>query len=182
MSAADALPVYQHRERHAIGVAAPAETALAAARETRLDELPVVRMLFRLRGLRKAPSGPLWDAMAAEGFRLHGEDTLVGIGKPWRLRGSMREFDDFAAFDQPGYAKMALDLAYADGRLVTETRVLLTSAEARRAFLPYWLVIRPFSGLTRRSWLRAAKRRAEAEGRTRLESVDGVRPQQKQSG
>lgn len=25
-----------------------------------------------------------------------------------------------------------------------------------------WLVIRPFSGLTRRSWLRAAKRRAES--------------------
>jgi len=57
---------------------------------------------------------------------------------------------------------MAMDLRYADGRLQTETRVLLTSPDARRAFRAYWLVIRPFSGLTRRSWLRAAKLRAEA--------------------
>ena len=182
MSAADALPDYHHRERHAIAVAAPAQTALAAAREARLDELPVVRILFRLRGLRKAPGGPLWEAMAAEGFRPHGGDTLVAIGKPWRLKGSMLRFDDFTVFAEPGYAKMALDLTYADGRLVTETRVLLTSAQARRAFLPYWLVIRPFSGLTRRSWLRAAKRRAEAEGRTGLESVDSLRPRHKQIG
>ena len=48
------------------------------------------------------------------------------------------------------------------GRLTTETRVLLTDARARRRFRLYWLVVRPMSGLVRRSWLRAAKRRAEA--------------------
>ena len=46
-------------------------------------------------------------------------------------------------------------------RLETETRVFLTDAAARRRFGAYWLVVRPFSGLTRRLWLRAAKRRAE---------------------
>ena len=162
VSAADALPEYHHREHHSIVVAAPAEKALAAARETRLEDLPVVRALFRLRGLRKAPSGALWDAMVAEGFRPHGGDTLVAVGKPWRPRGDLREVDDFTGFDEPGYAKMAMDLTYADGRLQTETRVLLTSPDARRAFRAYWLVIRPFSGLTRRSWLRAAKLRAES--------------------
>ena len=153
--------MYHHRELHSIAVEAPAERALAAAKETRLEELPVVRALFRLRGLRKAPSGALWDAMRATSFVPHGENTLVAVGKPWRPRGGMLVVEDFAAFDEPGYAKMAVDLRYVDGRLVTETRVFLTSRDARRRFRAYWLVIRPFSGLTRRSWLRAAKRRAE---------------------
>ena len=34
---------------------------------------------------------------------------------------------------------------------------------ARRRFGAYWLVIRPFSGLVRRRWLHAAKRRAERD-------------------
>ncbi len=35
------------------------------------------------------------------------------------------------------------------------------TAASRRRFAAYWLVVRPFSGFTRRSWLKAAKRRAE---------------------
>lgn len=63
---------------------------------------------------------------------------------------------------------MAMELrAVPDGdgaRLETETRIYLTDASARRRFGAYWLVIRPFSGLTRRGWLRAAKKRAEDVG------------------
>jgi hypothetical protein len=63
---------------------------------------------------------------------------------------------------------MAMDLrAVPEGegaRLETETRICLTDASARRRFGAYWLVIRPFSGLIRRSWLRAAKKRAEDIG------------------
>ena len=44
---------------------------------------------------------------------------------------------------------------------MTETRVQLTDEAARRAFRRYWFVVRLFSGLVRRSWLAAAKRRAE---------------------
>ena len=55
-----------------------------------------------------------------------------------------------------------MDFHGEDGRLVTETRVRLTDETARRSFRGYWLVVRPFSGLVRRSWLKAAKRRAES--------------------
>lgn len=166
MSAADALPRYHHRERHWIRVAAPPERALAAAKEVRLAELPLARLLFRLRRLgATAPDGRMWDLFAANSFALLGDDTFVLIGKPWRLRGGLRREVDFASFDEPGYAKMALDLrAVPDGdgcRLATETRVLLTDAAARRRFALYWLLIRPFSGLVRRTWLRAARSRAE---------------------
>lgn len=166
MSVQDALPVFHHHERHAIRVAASPERALAAAREARLDDVPLVRLLFRLRGLRASPRGPVWEALLAEGFQPLGDDTVVLVGKPWSPRGNLRRVDDFVAFAEPGYAKMALDLrAVPDGdgaRLETETRIYLTDAHARRRFGAYWLVVRPFSGLVRRSWLKAAKRRAES--------------------
>jgi hypothetical protein len=161
---ADALPVYHHGEHHSIRVAASPEQALAAARQVSFAELPLVRTLVRLRGLG-AGSGPVWDALVAAGFQPFGDDTIVLVGRPWSRGGGRRRVDDFVAFAEPGWAKMALDLrAFPDGtgaRIETETRVFLTDRSARRRFAPYWLAIRPFSGLIRRSWLRAAKRRAE---------------------
>jgi len=166
VSVHDALPVYHHVERHEIRVAASPERALAAAREARLDDVPLVRLLFKLRGLRSAPKGPIWEALLAEGFQPMGDDTVVLVGRPWSPKGGTRRVEDFVAFAEPGYAKMAMDLRAvpeADGsRLETETRVYLTDASARRRFRAYWLVVRPFSGLVRRSWLKAAKRRAES--------------------
>jgi hypothetical protein len=165
MSVASALPQYHHRERHSIHVAATPEAALAAARETRLEDVRIVAALFRLRGLRTEVRGPVWATMQAEGFRPFDDETLTLIGRPWSPRGGARPDADFASFAEPGYAKMALDLRAGedgDGALLeTETRVYLTDAGSRRRFAAYWLVIRPFSGLTRRLWLRAAKRRAE---------------------
>lgn len=165
MTVADALPVYHHRERHSIRVDAPPDAALAAAKEVRLEEVPLVEVLIRLRGFRPARRAAVWSALQARGFRLHDPDTLVLVGRPWLPAGGLRDVADFDRFDEPGWAKMAVDLrALPDAggaRLETETRILLTDASARRRFAAYWLVIRPFSGLIRRSWLRAAKRRAE---------------------
>lgn len=168
LSLADALPVYHHNERHAIRVAATPERALAAAREACLEDVPLVSLLFKLRGLRAAPRGRIWDALLAVGFQPLGEETLVLVGKPSSKGGNLLRVDDFVTFAEPGYAKMALDLRAApdgDGaRLETETRIYLTDAPARRRFGAYWIAIRPFSGLTGRGWLKAAKRRAEGVG------------------
>lgn len=165
MSVHDALAVYHHHERHTIRVSATPERALAAAREARVEDVPLVSLLLKLRGLGAASRGPLWDALLAQGFQALGEDTLVLVGKPWTAGAGLRRVDDFVAFAEPGYAKIAMDLrAVPEGdgaRLETETRIYLTDASARRRFRAYWLVIRPFSGLIRRSWLKAAKRRAE---------------------
>ena len=165
MSVSEAVPDYHFRERHSVHVAASPEQALAAARAVTLDDVPLVRALFRLRGLHAASRGSLWNAMAAEGFAPYGDDTLVAVGRPWSPRSRLRHVDDFARFDEPGYAKMAMDLgARPDGdgsTLETETRVYVTDRASRRRFAAYWLVIRPFSGLVRRSWLKAARRRAE---------------------
>jgi caffeoyl-CoA O-methyltransferase len=174
-----ALPVWHHRERHELHVKAPPDLALRAVREVSAAEMPFARMLLRVRGLRPTRAVSLVDAMLADGFVRFSDDVLVLVGRPWSPKGDLLHVDDFAAFHDAGYAKMALDFtATPEGegtRLATETRVFLTDDGARRRFAAYWLVVRPFSGLVRRSWLAAAKRRAEAESAAaRLTRVDIV--------
>ena len=119
---------------------------------------------------------PLLGWAVRFGFTILGEDArrelVVGaIGQPWRLargRGiAIGGGEDFAAFDQVGYAKMAANfrlVPLAGGRAIqlsTETRVACTDAASARRFARYWRLIRPASGAIRRSWLAAIKRRAE---------------------
>jgi hypothetical protein len=164
----EVLPEYDFRERHSRHVAAPPERVFAAVRELCADDTPAVRVLFRLRGLRGDTRRPIFDQMERFGFVVVAEEpgrelVVAAIGQPWRLRGGTRPRGvDFRTFAEPGFAKMALNWRLEDGTLSTETRVRLTDAQARRAFRRYWLVIRPFSGLIRRAWLRAVARRAEA--------------------
>jgi hypothetical protein len=156
------LARWHFRERHWVATAEPLR-ALAAVREVTFAELPLTRTLFRLRGLRRG-DGTVWETMLATGFELAaGRDDellLAAVGRPWTPGGGLRRDVDVASFAEPGYAKMAMSVAARAGRLETETRVLLTDAGSRRRFGAYWLVVRPFSGLIRREWLRAAVRRA----------------------
>jgi hypothetical protein len=62
-------------------------------------------------------------------------------------------------FDQPGFAKIATSVAVrpngsSSAILTIESRVALTDDESRRRFRRYWLLIGPFSALTRRMTLR----------------------------
>ena len=158
----EVLPQWHHRERHAVTVDAPAERIWAAARRVGAADLPLVRALFRLRGLPIAVDRPLYEL---EGFAVLAEDAgtelVVGaVGQPWRPRGNLRTDADVASFDEPGYARIAMSLRLDGTRLSTETRVHLTDARSRRLFGAYWLVVRPFSALIRRAWLRAIARSA----------------------
>ena len=164
----EVLPEFDFRERHARSIDAPPERVFAAVRELSADDTPVVRLLFRLRGLGGDTGRPIFQQMERFGFAVVAEEpgrelVVAAIGQPWRLRGGSRPRGaDFRTFAEPGYAKMALNWRFEDGTLSTETRVQLTDARARRLFRRYWLVIRPFSGLVRRAWLRAIARRAGA--------------------
>lgn len=118
----------------------------------------------------------LYRQMLAFGFSLLAEErdheVVVGVvGQMFKLRGEaadIRGASEFVAFEMPGYAKAAMNFSVhpADSgtKLVTETRVLTTDRGARRQFGRYWRVIQPGSAAIRRSWLRAAKRRAERAG------------------
>ncbi len=168
MSALDrVMPAWHFSERHAIDVDAPPERALAAACEVRLRDIPAAWALLIARGLATNVGDRTFvGLMQRGGFVVAADEpgrelVLVGVGRPWRLTERLRRGVDPVTFAEPGWARMAMTLRAEPGRLVTETRVLLTDEASRRAFRRYWLVVRPLSGLTRRLLLRAARRAAE---------------------
>ena len=133
---------------------------------------------------RGGRSGLTLDGLLDAGFVLLAErpeeEVVLGlVGKFWRPSGGIRRIDpaEFTAFDEPGWAKAAWSFRLVEGvppgdgmggaggfdRIVvtTETRVYCTDAASRRAFLRYWRLVRPFSGLIRREALRLVRRAAE---------------------
>jgi hypothetical protein len=164
----DVLPDWHFRERHRRRVDADPERVFAAVRQLTLADTPVTRVLVRLRGMHARTDRPILDEMRDVGFEVEAEQpsrelVFAAIGQPWKLRGGeRRRGSEFRAFAEPGYAKMAFNFRLDGSTLSTETRVLLTDERSRRSFRRYWLVIRPFSGLIRRIWLRAIARRAQA--------------------
>jgi hypothetical protein len=166
MLLSDALAEYDFRERHERRVAATPDAVFTAIRSVTLAETPVARTLMRMRGLRAGSKRPLVEEMDGEGFVELAEEPLrellyTAIGQPWKpLGGKRADTADFRTFAEPGYAKMAFNFRFENGVLSTETRVLLTDERSRKLFRRYWFVIRPFSGLIRREWLRAIARRA----------------------
>lgn len=169
----DFLPVYEFSERHSLTIAARPERIDDALRSVSLSDVPVARALWALRRLGRSsgdPGKPFVDA-ALEGAVLldqaSGEGLVLGLtGQFWRLRGGdssgrPRTIEEFRAYDRPDACKAVLDFRVGPSLLSTETRVHVPDQATRRKFARYWRVIRPFSGLIRILFLRAAKRKAE---------------------
>ncbi len=185
------LPGYRQREVHGIRLAAPPERAWAALLAVTPAELPLPRArmavralpaLVRGRGraLAMDGSGPALDLFLRNGWLVLAEEPgralVTGlIARFWQPvpegPARVRDAAEFAAFREPGFAKAVTSFeVLPDGsgsRLVTETRVEGTDARARRLFALYWLLIRPGSGLIRRSLLNAVRGRCSAEAPAR---------------
>ena len=173
-----ALPRWDFGERHARLVRAPAPVVWRALGEVRVGDLPLTRLLMRVRALGRRPLGsPDRRALAAlppgEVDRHEGRELLLGLVLPTSARTGVHSLDalrpdsvdDLLRPSPDGWVRVGMDfrLESADGatRLSTETRVLATGPKARRHFRLYWLAIRGGSGLIRRELLQAAARRAE---------------------
>jgi hypothetical protein len=182
----DVLPVYRHRERHAMQIAAAPDLVWSALHTVSSGDLRLTRVLMSVRALpARLPGGRMpgdglpadrgfIEAFMEDGFRELCVDppwTLVAgaAGQPWRLRGEesadVVDLDGFRDFTRAGFVLMATSFeleALSDGtRLSTETRVQPTDPAAARAFRAYWWAIRAGSGLIRRDMLHAVRRRAE---------------------
>ena len=178
------VPEYDFGEVHSTRLSAPTEHALEEIKLVKLGEMPLVRLLFAVRSIparlarkRSLPSDkakPLYGQMLDFGFVLLAEEpgrelVFGSIGQMFKassgLTPAFRDVGEFVAFGEPGYAKVAMTFSVGrvDGstELRTETRVLATDAASRQRFGRYWRLVRPGSALIRRSWLGAAKRRAE---------------------
>lgn len=177
------LREYDVNEVHSARVAAPPADVLAAARSLTPREVRPVSALMAVRTLpaillRRGSSGsprldgPLIDRLRERGFTLLAElpdEVVLGaVGRFWTVDSGIRRVsrDEFVTFEEPGFAKAVLNFhvrAVPGGTVMTtETRVRTTDAEARRKFRRYWRVVMPGSALIRRVWLRAIRKRAEA--------------------
>lgn len=175
-------PEWHFREVHRIGVLAPADAALRAIREVTAREIRLFRFLTWLRRvgrpgpeslLNPPPDKPILDVALSRGFlELQSSAREIVIGtlviKPAGTKPPTSP-DEFRTIHGAGYAKAAMNFRIDQSPLAmcvvtTETRVWTSDAATRRKFALYWWTIRLGSGLIRRMWLRAIRRRAERIG------------------
>jgi hypothetical protein len=171
---------------------APPEQCFETVVDFDLFQLRAFRVLIGARGLPQrladlvghrgnhaeaSPRFRLRD-LPAMGWMLLGErpgaELVFGqVGKPWKPRGGAPAEPvtrtEFAAFDQPGFAKLVESTRvdpYGERASIvtTETRVSCTDLDSLRRFRRYWLIVGPCSYLLRKMSLRMWARKLEGSG------------------
>jgi hypothetical protein len=179
------LPECEVLERHHTRVAAPADVTYAAAREMSLGSSPLVRAIFRGRELlmrasatEARPPQPLVDEVLSIGWGVLAQDPgreiiLGAVTQPWKSDVKFRALppDEFVAFNEPGFAKIAWTIRAEPigpetSRFYTETRVATTDRDARRRFRRYWTMVSPGVRIIRGESLRLVRSAAERRYRT----------------
>ena len=174
------MPEYEISERHHVNIDAPADITFSTACAMDLQDSGIVRAIFKTRELLlrgktqddTLPRGLLaqtralgWTVLA----EIPGREIVMGsVTQPWK---GAPEFtgvapDEFAAFHEPGYVKIAWTLradSLGPTRSVfrTETRAVCTDAAARTKFRRYWSFLSPGIILIRRLSLGPLKKTAE---------------------
>jgi hypothetical protein len=174
------MPVYDVVERHHIEVRAPAAIAFSAACDVDLMRSPLVRIVFRAReailqsepdvvvrprGLVGFTKSIGWGVLA----EWPGREVVMGaVTQPWQANPVFRALapNDFEAFREPGYVKIAWTLradpvGANESIFRTETRAVATDPVARAKFRRYWAFISPGIILIRRMMLEPVKLEAE---------------------
>jgi hypothetical protein len=153
---------------------------LAAAREMDLLGSGLVRTIIKARETilgatrddRARPRG-LMAEMRSLGWGVladvPGREVVVGaVTRPWEANVTFRALppDQFAAFNEPGYVKIAWTLraqpmSPTESLFWTETRAIATDGSARASFRSYWSFLSPGIILIRWAMLRPLKIEAE---------------------
>jgi hypothetical protein len=165
------LPQFDFSEKHNTIIAGTPEKIFALVDELDLSKSLIIKILFRLRGLKTKIS--LKDGLLRQKFialeEIKNRELIMGlIGQFWKPNGNLKKMNatEFLSFSEPGFLKATWNFeltAQADGKtmLETETRIRCLDEKAYKNFARYWFFIRPFSGLIRKEILRAVRRKAE---------------------
>ena len=174
------LPDWDFRELHSRRIGASSSKVRAALFTIAPKDVPLSTAMLSLRlapaalaARRRPPSvrKPVMDVFVELGFielaNTESEVVLGAVGQFWRFREelvSLSTADSFTRFEDPGFAKGAINFRIVDEGgstlLSTETRVQVTDNRARRSFRPYWVPVRAIGGLMRSEMLRAVARKA----------------------
>jgi hypothetical protein len=155
-----------------------------------LNSTWIVRTIFKARETilgarpsnREIPKGLLaetlslgWGILA----EVPGREVVVGaVTQPWESDVVFRALppDQFVAFREPGYVKIAwtlradpVDALHSDA--VTETRAIATDPIARSKFRLYWACVSPGIVLIRRISLDLVRDDAERRGKRAMEAL-----------
>jgi hypothetical protein len=174
------IPKYEVREVHQTSVAAPADVTYGVARDIDLQRSTIVRAIFTGRELlmggerskREHAPGFLAEVLALGWCILAeepGRELVIGaVTQPWKTDVEFLSLlpEAFAAFKEPGYAKIVWTFAVKPigpkaSLFRTETRVVTTDSESRSQFRRYWSVFSPGILLIRYETLRLVRREAE---------------------
>ena len=177
--AAAFIPRSDVSDHHEIVIAAPADLVFFDATRLDLQSLPMVRLIFRIRGWLlgdtfeppRKPLGIVADTMVLGwGLLAHTPCRTIVMGavaRPWTRNVTFRAIppDEFAAFAEPDYVKIVwtLDAKPIGARRTlfrTETRVEATDAASRRKFFWYWMAFGSGIRFIRWNMLRALRRTA----------------------
>ncbi len=178
------MPVHDIVERHHIKVAAPPDITFAAACEQDLMASTVAQTIFkareillgsepdttpRPRGLLELTKSIGWGVLEEVPDR---EIVMGAVTQPWHANVVFRPLPpgEFAAFDEPGYVKIAWTLRadpVGTNRSIfrTETRAVATDASARAKFRRYWACLS--AGIILIRWASLGPMKREAERRAR---------------
>jgi hypothetical protein len=165
------LPRYDFSEKHSIIIAQPPEKIFAVVDQLDFSRSPVIKILFKLRGLKTGTS--LKSSSLRQKFidleQIENHEMIFGlIGQFWKPSGNLKKIgtSEFLSFNEPEFLKATWNfelITQRDGKtmLETETRICCLDEKAYKKFARYWFFIRPFSGLIRKEILRAVRRKAE---------------------
>ena len=174
------LTEYQFVERHSLRVTAPEAALWNAVKTLTPEEVGVLGVLMAIRswpaklaGKGGKPQGkgtPILDAAMLLQEDPPREMVLGLVGQFWKLDGGPRvnihNAEEFAAFREPGFLRVAVNFEICNGLISTETRIQALDESARRKFRLYWMLIRPGSGWIRMAWLKAISRRSACASST----------------
>lgn len=139
------------------------EKAYAALLRLDFAKSPLIRLLFRMRGLQVGTFQNIRNHFIVL-YDNPPEETVMGfIGRPWDVKAGFLPVtkDQFVDFNEPNYAKLLWSFLFVqkgeDVEVTTETRVLCTDPASRAKFRIYWFFVRPFSILVRKEMLRLLK-------------------------
>ncbi|GAB3439543.1 hypothetical protein GCM10027517_13010 [Phycicoccus ginsengisoli] len=189
------IPAWDHEISVSQLFRAPPAEVFEAITTLDLFRLPLARVLLEARGLpsrlaataarrhgqnvaQEPPTFRLRD-LPARGWIPLGErpgTELVhgAVSQPWKGTGGSPPEPPvtaatFAAFTEPGYAKLAestvvIPYGVSGCVLTLESRVVLTDDDSRRRFRRYWLAAGPFIRLMRPTAMHALERQLRQSG------------------
>lgn len=162
------LPSFTFNEYHEIIIDSPIDVVYDVAKDFDLSKSRLITFLFKVRGLPTKRMN-LQNFIEDMGFtnleENHPQEYLVGFWTRFKIE-KVPGYEAFINDSISPWIKAVWNFQFEElsggkTKLSTETRVLCVAPVTRFTFGLYWLLIKPFSGLTRRKMLKIIKEDAE---------------------